>query len=158
MVKIDGLQPWRLTGMYGEPVRSQRKKTWDLLRNLARDSNLPWCVIGDLNNVVSQKDKRGGALYPQWLLNVFNEALLDTGLYDMNLTGHQYTWERDRGTTDWAEVRLDRALTNSSWLHLFPLAKLFNLKGSTSDHSPLLLIPQQTLIANSHKHFRFENA
>lgn len=32
---------WRLTGLYGESNRSQRHKTWDLLRNLARDSNLP---------------------------------------------------------------------------------------------------------------------
>lgn len=76
----NGLQPWRLTGLYGEPDRAQRRKTWDLLRHLARDSNLPWCVIGDLNNVVSQNDKHGGAVYPQWLIDGFNEALLDTGL------------------------------------------------------------------------------
>lgn len=49
---------WRLTGLYGEPDRTQRRKTWDLLQNLAKDSNLPWCVIGDLNNVVSQDDKK----------------------------------------------------------------------------------------------------
>ncbi|KAL8099524.1 hypothetical protein AgCh_031965 [Apium graveolens] len=46
-------QPWSLKGFYGEPDRAQRRKTWDLLRNLARVSNLPWCIIGDLNNVVS---------------------------------------------------------------------------------------------------------
>lgn len=56
-VNINGMQPWRLTGFYGEPNRSQRKKTLELLRNLARDSNLPWCTIGDINNIVSQLDK-----------------------------------------------------------------------------------------------------
>lgn len=122
-------QPWRLTGFYGEPDRAQRRKTWDLLRNLARDSNLPWCIIGDLNNVVSQSDKHGGASYPQWLLDGFNATLTDIGLYDMTLIGHQYTWERGRGTDDWTEVRLDRAITNASWLDLFPLAKLYNLEG-----------------------------
>lgn len=51
--------PWRLTGLYGEPDRTQRKKTWELLRHLARDSILPWCAFGDLNNVCSQQDKQG---------------------------------------------------------------------------------------------------
>lgn len=51
--------PWRLTGIYGEPMRSQRYKTWDLLRNMSRDANLPWCLVGDFNNVISQADKRG---------------------------------------------------------------------------------------------------
>lgn len=40
-VKVADMNLWRLTGFYGEPNRFQRRKTWDLLRNLARDSNLP---------------------------------------------------------------------------------------------------------------------
>lgn len=62
-IRVDGKQTWRLSGVYGEPDRNQRRKTWDLLQNLARDSNLSWCVIGDLNNIVSQEDKSGGAPY-----------------------------------------------------------------------------------------------
>lgn len=57
-VSVSGMPTWRLTGFYGEPNRSQRKKTWELLRNLARDSNLQWCFIGDMNNIVSQIDKK----------------------------------------------------------------------------------------------------
>lgn len=157
-VVVSGMQPWRLTGLYGEPDRSQRRKTWDLLRHLARDLNLSWCVIGDLNNVISQNDKRGGASYPRWLIEDFNEALSDMGLTDMNIVGHQYTWERGGGSEDWTEVRLDRALTNSSWLELFPLAKLYNLEGSTSDHSPLLLVPHQKPTNSCQRRFRFKNA
>ena len=54
-VSIEGMANWRLTGMYGEPNRAQRKKTRDLLRYLAHDSNLPWCVIKDTNNITSQQ-------------------------------------------------------------------------------------------------------
>lgn len=79
---------------------------------------------------------------PRWLVDGFNEALVDTSLNDMNLVGNQYTWERGRGTKEWTEVRLDRTLKTSSWLDLLPLAKLYHLEGSTSYHSPLLLIPQ----------------
>lgn len=87
-IKVSDMIPWRLTGFYVEPNRAQRRITWDLLRNLARDSNLLWYVIGDANNVVSQEDKKGGAQYPSWLVKGFNQALMDTGLQDMGLVGH----------------------------------------------------------------------
>ncbi|KAK1381144.1 hypothetical protein POM88_027888 [Heracleum sosnowskyi] len=95
---------WRLTGLYGEPARSERHKTWELLRNLARDANLPWCVMGDLNNITSQQDKKGGILYPNNLISGFNDCLHDTCLCDMDILGHQYTWERGRNTDHWIEI------------------------------------------------------
>lgn len=65
-----GMGNWRFTGFYGEPNRTSRRRTWDLLRNLARDANMSWCVMGDLNNIVAQTDKRGGAPYQVGLLKV----------------------------------------------------------------------------------------
>lgn len=90
-VNVDGMQQWRLTGIYGEPNRANRSKTWDLLCHLAWDSNLQWCVVGDLNNVMSVKDKVGGLPYPRWLIDGFHEALQDAGLIDMDITRHQFT-------------------------------------------------------------------
>lgn len=87
-VKVDNIIEWRLTGLYGEPDRLQRKKTWDLLRTLAQDANLSWCVIGDINNVTCLADKVGGDPYPTWLIEGFNE---ESGLTDLQLTGHQFT-------------------------------------------------------------------
>ncbi|KAL8156039.1 hypothetical protein AgCh_001205 [Apium graveolens] len=40
------------------------------------------------------RDKRGGALYPEWLIEGFNEALGDTELVDLDLVGHQFMWEK----------------------------------------------------------------
>lgn len=77
---------------------------------MARDSNLPWYVIGDLNNIKSHEDKHGGSQYPEWLIDGFNEVLTATRLLDMDLVGYQFTWEKGRGTEEWMEVRLDRAL------------------------------------------------
>lgn len=71
-IHITGNQPWRLTGFYGEPNRNLRSRTLNLLRTLVRDSNLPWCIIGDMNNIVNQNDKKGGAAYPQNLIDGFN--------------------------------------------------------------------------------------
>lgn len=58
----------------------------------------------------------------------------------------------------WVEIRLDRVLANTQWLNLFQMAKVYNLEGSPSDHSPLLLIPEQKIKGNKRKQFRFENA
>uniref|UniRef100_A0A803P0Y7 Reverse transcriptase domain-containing protein n=1 Tax=Cannabis sativa TaxID=3483 RepID=A0A803P0Y7_CANSA len=108
---------WRLTSLYGEPDRSRRQHTWNLLRTLSNHSSLPWCVIGDMNNTVRHEDKRG-----------------EDGTLNGLLTG--------RGTNAWVEVRLDRALVSQSRSLAFPEASLTNLEYSTSDHSPLFLEPK----------------
>lgn len=56
------------------------------------------------------------------------------------------------------EVRLDRVLTNNSWLSLFPFAKLHNMEGSPSDHSLLFLDLGKQGGGAEKKRFRFENA
>lgn len=56
------------------------------------------------------------------------------------------------------EVRLDRVLTTQNWLNIFPAAKLYNMEGSNSDHSPILLIPRRGEGSGGIRRFRFENA
>lgn len=111
-----------------------------------------------MNNITSQSDKKGGAAYHQWLVDGFNEVLTDTGLRDMELIGHQFTWEKGRNTDHWLEIRLDRALSSYSWLDYFPLAKLYNLEGSPSDHSPLFLETEPRICRSRRKRSRFENS
>ncbi|KAK1382265.1 hypothetical protein POM88_020000 [Heracleum sosnowskyi] len=56
------------------------------------------------------------------------------------------------------ENLIDRALTTASWLEMFPMGKLYNLEGSTSDNNPLLLVPVVQIQAATTRSFRFENA
>lgn len=138
-ISANNMMPWRLTGFYDEPDRSKRRSTWELLWNLSRASNLPWCIIGDMNNISSQADKKGGASYPQWLLDGFNDTLEETGLSELEIFGHPFTWERGRNTDSWLEIRLDRALATYNWFDMFSYAKLYNLEGSPYDHSVIFL-------------------
>ena len=71
---------------------------------------LPWCLVGDMTNVIKQEDKRGGHTYPPRLLQGFQEVLNDCELYGVELTGCSYTSERGHGTKNWIEIKLDRAL------------------------------------------------
>ncbi|XP_062088458.1 uncharacterized protein LOC133795019 [Humulus lupulus] len=149
---------FRLTGFYGEPNRSLREESWRRLRQLTSSSSLPWCLMGDLNNVLSNRDKRGGRPYPSGLICGFQEAISDCNLIDMDLIGYQFTWERGRGTENWVEVRLDRALVSPSWLSLFSTAKLHNIGPSASDHAPLWLNLDFRKRTEYTYRFRFENA
>lgn len=158
VVNVQSWCKYRLAGIYGEPNRTRRRATWSLIRHLAVDNNLPWCLIGDMNNVLGQADKRGGRLYPRWLIQGFQEVLDDCELIDMDLHGYPYIWERGRGTDAWIEIRLDRALASKSWIENFVDARLTNLDISTSDHCPVILEPKTEKLRVNLKRFRFENA
>ncbi|KAM6600853.1 hypothetical protein CsatA_020462 [Cannabis sativa] len=156
-VRSTDVGEWRLTGFYGESKRNLRGASWEQLRTLARGNTLPWCVIGDMNNVLSQEDKKGGHPYPNWLVDGFRDTIQECGLIDLDIVGHQFTWEKSRGTDNWIEVRLDRALVTDRWLQLFPRAKLINLEVSSSDHCPIFLDLVRHNIASGSRKFRFEN-
>lgn len=115
---------WRLTCYYGFPERSRRRLAWDMPRDLRYMSNLPWCVIGDFSDLLSQQDKRGRHPHPNWLCTGFRQAVSDCDLSDIMLEGYQFTWVKSRGSEHMIEERLDRALANLDWLSTFPNAKL----------------------------------
>ncbi|KAM6577279.1 hypothetical protein CsatB_029116 [Cannabis sativa] len=107
---------------------------------------------------MSQEDKHGGNRYPRGLIEGFLQALSDCDLIDMEIIGHPYTWEKNRGGSNWIEVRLNRVLINSRWFRKFSNAKLYNRHHSTSDHSPIFLEPEALVQMGGIRSFKFENA
>jgi len=55
---------WRLTGFYGCPENGRRRDSWDLLRTLSQDNTLPWCIMGDFNDILSNDEKRSTIDHP----------------------------------------------------------------------------------------------
>lgn len=68
---------WRLTGFYGIPHRSQRRQSWNIIRSLSSMSPLPWCIIGDFNDILSVEDKQGSVDHPAWLFRGFREVVTE---------------------------------------------------------------------------------
>ncbi|XP_060972295.1 uncharacterized protein LOC133038223 [Cannabis sativa] len=156
-ILIQNTIPWRLTGIYGEPKRSLRFNTWKLIHDLAIFSQLPWCLIGDLNNIGSPSEKKGGRPYPSSLIAGFQEVLQSCDLIDLDLRGYPFTWERSKGTPSSVEIRLDKALVSHLWLQSFPQATLTNGDFSSSDHIPIFLEPKPPWLPKKIYHFRYEN-
>ena len=73
------------------------------------------------------------------------------------MIGHDFTWEKSRGTQRWVEEKLDRALANLRWNQLFLDACVLNEDMATSDHSDILLVLGDNQVKHYRK-FRFENA
>ncbi|XP_060968579.1 uncharacterized protein LOC115710349 [Cannabis sativa] len=149
--------PWRLTGIYGEPNRSLRFNTWKLIHDLAIFSQLPWCLIGDLNNIGSQAEKKGGCPYPPSLIAGFQDVLQSCDLIDLDLRGYPFTWERSKGTSSSVEIRLNKALVSHLWLQSFPQATLTNGDFSSSDDTPIFLEPKPPWMSKKTYHFQYEN-
>ncbi|GKV19445.1 hypothetical protein SLEP1_g29706 [Rubroshorea leprosula] len=127
-------QRWRFTGFYGHPERSNRRRSWALLRELATKSSLPWVIGGDFNDILDQEEKRGGKPQPEWLLSGFQEAVVDCELTEVWMIGFPYTWTRGG-----VEEKLDRILASKEWQASFPQAMVRSLPLLGSDHSPLLM-------------------
>ncbi|KAK6141980.1 hypothetical protein DH2020_020745 [Rehmannia glutinosa] len=115
---------WRCTCFYGQPNRSNRELSWNLLRELSGMPSLPWCVIGDCNDILSPNDKNGSVAHPEWLMRGFRNALMNCELNDLPLEGYGYTWERGRGTDAFVEERWRIGSGNS--IHVWSMPWLPN--------------------------------
>ncbi|PNX66302.1 endonuclease/exonuclease/phosphatase family protein, partial [Trifolium pratense] len=150
---------WRLTGFYGYPGGSRRRDSWNFLRHLSHVSNIPWCIIGDFNDILSSDEKKGRVDRPNWLINGFRDAVLDSGLIDIHMEGYQFTWFKSLGTDRAVEEKLDRAMSSEEWCQSFPNARLECLTVTSSDHYPLWLVCDPVRIyPRSDRKFMFENA
>lgn len=127
------------------------------MRQLSATSPLPWCLIGDFNDMMTTEEKKGGVAQPRVLLSGFSEAIMDFGLLDLGFTGDMYTWERSRGTNRLIQERLDRGLATTAWIDMFPCAEVRVLEVSTSDHKPLFLNLHRQVYVQRQRRFRFEN-
>ena len=151
VVESDG-KIWRLTGIYGESRWEDKYKTWDKLRELKNNHDLPWVIFGDFNEILFSHEKEGGNVRPPRYMQAFRDALNDCNLEDIGFTGDMFTWRRGR-----IRERLDRAVANNSWSVMHPGAIVQHLDFIRSDHRPIMIDTEyQMLSAGRSKVCRFE--
>jgi hypothetical protein len=150
---------WRFTGIYGEPRTQLRQKTWDVIRYLRAQDELPWLCAGDFNEITRQEEQCGGNVRSAAQMERFRDCLSDCGLADLGFSGYAFTWNNRREGSDNVQARLDRATCNSSFSNLFPATSVEHIITEESDHLAILIrvadsFPNQRSM--NQRGFRFE--
>ena len=128
---------WRFTGFYGAPETHKRHESWSLLRLLHNQYSLPWCCMGDFNELLSYEEKQGGPIRSHRQMQDFRDAIDHYGFEDLGFNGPPFTWCNNRLGTHTIWERLHRVLATTSWISLFTLAQVYHLHLVSSDHSPI---------------------
>ena len=85
----NGALPWRATGFYGHPDAGMRFISWELIRSLKRQCDLPWVLFGDFNEIVHSDEKLGWLDRDARQMEGFRECLSDCGLVDLGFVGQR---------------------------------------------------------------------
>jgi exonuclease III len=134
---------WRFTGVYGEPRTELRHKTWEALRFLSRQDNIPWLCTDDFNEALSGSEQIGGNPRLETQMLAFRQCLTDCELTDLGCKGYAFTWNNKREGEDNIQVRLDRGTATVSFLELFPHVQVEHIMTEQSDHMALLIRLEQ---------------
>ena len=132
---------WRFTGFYGAPETHLRDETWNLPRDLHSRFSLPWLCGGDFNELLKSHEKNGGRLRPYGQMESFKQVLDECNLLDLGYMGNKFTWSKSFPNGGMVWERLDRVVSTVEWLDLFLVTKVQTLSCVTSDHSPILILP-----------------
>uniref|UniRef100_A0A2N9G219 Uncharacterized protein n=1 Tax=Fagus sylvatica TaxID=28930 RepID=A0A2N9G219_FAGSY len=160
--RLEGLrntdQPWRLTCFYGAPETHLRDQSWNLLRNLHGQFSLPWCCVGDFNEIVRSSEKCGRRDQSERQMQRFRAVIDDCGFLDLGFRGFPFTWCNNRRGTATTWLRLDRFMATNDWILRFSSAVVDHLESTTSDHKPICLSTQPVRMTRPRKKlFRFED-
>ena len=134
----------RFTGFYGEPRTELRKKSWDALRYLRAQDNLPWLCAFDFNEAMFSAEQFGGNPRSFNQMEDFRDCLDACGLADLGFSGYPYTWDNKRDADDNIQVRLDRGTCNDEFAALFPSTSVEHIITEESDHLALLVRVMET--------------
>ncbi|KAF7824053.1 hypothetical protein G2W53_022197 [Senna tora] len=152
---------WRLTGVHGFPEEQSKHQTWDLLRLLASNSDLPWLCYGDFNEIMFASEKQGGTAKSDRSMQAFRDACNHCGFTDMGFKGYPFTWNNGRRDQHNIQERLDRVFATEEWLLKFPYTEVNHISHFSSDHCALE-ISFDSLPPSNHTRrqrlFRFEEA
>lgn len=132
-----GTVSWRFVGLYGWPGTSDKHKTWLLIKTLCDAYDGPILIGGDFNEILNYEEKEGGADTERRAIAGFREVMDDCNLRDLGYEGQWYTWERGITVATMVRERLDRYVSNNSWLSLFPDITVEHMVRFKSDHVPI---------------------
>jgi len=129
---------------------------WNQLFGLNEVISLPWCMIGDFNELAEPTEKHGGRLRPSTKLARLNDFMNSINASTIPTNGSLFTWKK-RIHTHLIYEQLDRAIGRNDWNTLFPDAVVVHGNFTCSDHCPIILTDSMPRQQRKNFPFRFQN-
>ena len=105
---------WLIYAIYASPRLAERRILWENLKIVAHLHNLPWLMLGDFNEILSEEDKFGGNRANVNKALEFKECLDDCNILYLGFAGPKYTWTNRRHIFAPILERIDRCFVNPS--------------------------------------------
>ncbi|XP_071688365.1 uncharacterized protein [Rutidosis leptorrhynchoides] len=113
--------------------------------------------MGDFNVTRSLNEHSSSCSQLTEDMQEFNECINKIEVDDINSSGFQFTWTKSlKKSKLWDSEKLDRIMINAEVMNSLPQTHGVFLPFITSDHSPAILIIQDSIVCKS-KSFRFMN-
>lgn len=111
---------WLISAIYASPRFMERCILWDNLKMLANLHNLPWALMGDFNEVLSEDEKYGGNPICPRRVGAIKNCMDSCHVMDLGFSGLKFTWSNKREYGNLIQCRLDRCWANPEWKRFFP--------------------------------------
>ncbi|KAG7576108.1 hypothetical protein ISN45_Aa03g005410 [Arabidopsis thaliana x Arabidopsis arenosa] len=129
---------WFVSCVYGQPLAHLRPLLWETLTKIGIERKEAWCMIGDFNEILSNKEKLGGPSRLVSSFQSFKNMLMNCDMHELGSTGNGFTWAGNRND-QWIQCKLDRCFGNTDWFLMFPNSHQWFLEKLGSDHRPVLV-------------------
>ena len=107
------------TFVYGEPDNTKRQSVWEEMTKLQINQGEPWLLTGDFNEIIDNNEKCGEPDRAEGTFCAFRTFLSHNDLFDLKHSGSYLSW-RGKRHSHLVQCRLDRWISNSEWIELFP--------------------------------------
>ena len=144
-----------ISGIYAPAQNGHKDAFWNHLRDLNRIVDMPWCLIGDFNELETPEDKVGGQPVDPSRLTRLPDFLESCQATSLPVLGREFTWKK-RVHGHLILEKLDRAIGRSDWCRQYPDCRVMPGPFTCSDHSYLLLDTAPAQFVHRKPLFRYQ--
>ncbi|KAK5836100.1 hypothetical protein PVK06_011849 [Gossypium arboreum] len=95
--------------------KTQKEGSWDLIRRLKRNCDMPQIICGDFNEILYSYEKKEGIPRDERRMENFRQVLEECNLVDGDFSRPWFTWEMVNLPETNIRERLDRGLVSLGW-------------------------------------------
>lgn len=129
---------------------------WTDVTEFFSSIHLPWCLIGDFNELLQISDKRGGNRATHSRCQILSEFIFSCQARDVCSPSNVFSW-RKKHNDQYIYEKLDRCFVSPQWASKYQNSFLHYDTYTCSDHAPIILSTNQERQYKPAR-FRFQNA